>query len=108
MQLKRLTGHTQKTTWTTLHKLRKCMKCENKGIFGGDVEIDENYIGGKNKNHHANKKTKDSQVEVLKIKFLFSVCFKEMINELLLMLYHSKSCLFIIIGLLLSRKRAWL
>ena len=61
MQLKRLTGHTQKTTWTILHKLRECMKCENKGIFSGDVEVDETYIGGKNKNRHANKKIKDSQ-----------------------------------------------
>jgi len=52
---------TQKTAWFILHRIRYGM---SKG-FGirleGDVEVDETYVGGKNKNRHWNKKVKNSQ-----------------------------------------------
>lgn len=42
------------------HRIRKAMK-QNNGQLFGDVEIDETYIGGKEKNKHASKRTKGTQ-----------------------------------------------
>jgi len=39
-----------------LQRIRNCSAFENKSILFNEVEIDETYIGGKNKNRHANKK----------------------------------------------------
>ncbi|MEB4761348.1 IS1595 family transposase [Chryseobacterium indologenes] len=61
MQLHRDTGLTQKTTWLMLHKLREFSKFENNQFLSGDVEVDETYVGGKNKNRHSDKKVKKSQ-----------------------------------------------
>ena len=61
MQLQRELNVTQKTTWFILKRLRECSKFENKHILFGEVEIDETYVGGKNKNRHADKKVKHSQ-----------------------------------------------
>lgn len=61
MQLHRDSGLTQKTTWLLLHKLREFCKFENFTLLSGDIEVDETFIGGKNKNRHANKKVKKSQ-----------------------------------------------
>ena len=44
-----------------LRKIRKACKFENEHVLSGEVEIDETYVGGKNKNRHANKKVKHSQ-----------------------------------------------
>lgn len=51
---------TQKTAWFMLHKIRYAMK-HRTGKLTGSVEIDETFVGGKNKNRHYNKKVKHSQ-----------------------------------------------
>ena len=52
---------TQKTAWFMLQRIRKCFEFENNNILNNSVEVDETYIGGKNKNRHFNKKVENSQ-----------------------------------------------
>ncbi len=62
VQLAKYIEVTQKTAWFMLQRIRHALSNEDpKSPMGGDVEIDETYIGGKNKNKHANKKIKRSQ-----------------------------------------------
>ena len=49
---------TQKTAWLMLHRIRECFSNENDSKLDGVVEIDETFVGGKNKNRHANKKVR--------------------------------------------------
>lgn len=55
-QLARDIGVTQKTAWLRLHKIRKLFAERALGAMEGIVEIDEAYVGGSEKNKHANKK----------------------------------------------------
>jgi transposase-like protein len=55
-ELHRALGVTQKTAWFMLHRIRLAMQDDNSGGKpGGDVEVDETYIGGKARNMHHKK-----------------------------------------------------
>ena len=61
-QLARSMKITQKSAWFMLHRLRLGFECPIfKTMLKGVVEIDETFIGGKNKNRHWDKKTPKCQ-----------------------------------------------
>src|ERR1017187_7360216 len=56
-ELHRALGVTQKTAWFMLQRIRLAMQDENHGgKLGGEVEIDETYIGGKARNMHKDRR----------------------------------------------------
>lgn len=61
VQLSKDLGITQKSSWFLLQRIRNCFGIENKGELKDEVEADETFVGGKNKNRHKDKKVKNSQ-----------------------------------------------
>ena len=60
-ELERTLGVTYKTAWRMCRQIRLLMKA-NVGKLGGEVEIDETFIGGKPKAHVARRVQKQKQV----------------------------------------------
>ena len=59
IQLSKDIGVTQKTAWFMLQRIRNCFGFDNDNNLSNEVEVDETYVGGKNKNrHNVNKKEK--------------------------------------------------
>ncbi len=57
MKLHRELGITQRSAWHLAHRIRATFEAQpDKASFAGPVEIDETFIGGREKNKHSDKK----------------------------------------------------
>jgi transposase-like protein len=61
LQASRQLGITQKTAWFLLHRVREMLRAKAPYMLKDQVQIDETYVGGSEKNKHAAKRTKEKQ-----------------------------------------------
>jgi len=57
IQLGKDLGVTQKTAWFMLHRIREMLKDKSPDRLKNTIEVDESFIGGKEKNKHKSKRT---------------------------------------------------
>ena len=55
-EIHRAVGVTQKTAWFMLHRIRLAMQTKSFDKLGGEVEVDETFIGGKSRFMHKNRR----------------------------------------------------
>jgi transposase-like protein len=56
-EIHRALGVTQKSAWFMMHRIRLAMQdSDGGGMLGGEVEMDETFIGGKSRNMHKKKR----------------------------------------------------
>lgn len=55
-EVHRALGVSQKTAWFMLHRIRLSHQGKDGGKLGGEVEVDEAFIGGKARNMHKDKR----------------------------------------------------
>lgn len=61
-ELHRALGITQKSAWFLLHRIRLAMQDEGHGgKLGGEVEVDETFIGGRARNMHKDRRERAMQ-----------------------------------------------
>lgn len=68
LQLSRDIKVTQKTAWFMLHKIRGLYGQSDAISLGGEVEMDEMYLGGRETNKHESKRTEGTQGRSTKTK----------------------------------------
>jgi transposase-like protein len=60
-EIERQLGVTYKCAWRMLKHIRILMGSHKTAMFGGSMELDETFVGGKNINRHKDKKVEKSQ-----------------------------------------------